>query len=301
MNINWVSSRTSHWIILGISLVVVLLSSTFASAVTSGGPGLTISPVRTELEILPGTAIDKVLTVANTTQSKMAVTLTAESFRAINPSYDYAFDKEAEITKWVRFSDDSFELGKGESKDITFSIGVPVTSEPGGRYLAMFASYDTASSSSDATISRQRVGSLLYITVSGDVTRNGSLVSLNSPSYIGGGQPQWSMFVQNSGSTHFRSRYSVSVENLIGGSSVATMTGNSLILPGTVKQIIDNIPLPKLPGIYKVNYTVGLGDTPAVVETRYIIYIPTVVLVVGLTAVILIISLLTQKVRKRKV
>lgn len=300
MNNNWVSSRVSRWVILAMCLLLVLMSSSMAGAVTSSDSGLTLSPLRTELQIIPGTSVDGVLTITNTTESQMSVTLNSESFSVINPQYDYMFDKETELSRWVRFSEATFDLQKDASRDVTFTVGVPITAEPGGRYISLFASYDTVSSGSEATISRQRVASLLYVTVSGDVTRQGSMLSLTSPAYIDGSKSQWSTSIRNSGTTHFRSRYSVSIENLIGSGSIATMTGNALILPGTIRQVTDVLPLPKLPGIYKVVYTIGLGDTPAVTETRFIVYIPTVVIVVVSVAIVLIVSLLTQKVRKRR-
>jgi hypothetical protein len=286
-----------------ITLVSFITFSTFmhhASAQVAHTPiGLTLTPVRTELEISPGTSVDGALTITNTTQSKMSVSITAESFSVINPQYDYAFDAETELTKWVHFSQATYILEKGETKTAPYTIGVPLSAEPGGRYLSLFASYDVSTSDTHAQ-SRQRVGSLLYINVSGDASRQGSIISLKSPSIITG-RSLWSVSIRNSGTTHFRSRYSVTVESIIGNGSVAQSVGNILILPGTVRLVTDTLPLPSLPGIYRLTYTIGLGDTPAQTMTYYIVYLPPVVIVVALLAIILTGSLITQKVvRKRR-
>jgi len=260
--------------------------------------GLTLSPLRSELDIAPGTSLDSALTVTNSTDKPMTVILSAEEFNVTNQQYDYAFTAESDVTKWVTFSSPKVDLAVGESKTISFTVGVPLTAEPGGRYISLFASTDTVASDGGVN-SRQRIASLLYITVMGDVSRAGHLVSLASPWAVGG-DSRWSVAVQNTGTTHFRSRYNVNVQNVVGHTVVASMTGDALILPGTVRAVSDILPLPQLPGLYKVIYTIGLGDTPATVETRFVLYLPPVAIVVTITAIILLVSgLLRRRPNKR--
>ena len=56
--------------------------------------GLTLSPLRNEIEIAPGTSLDGVLTVTNSTKKPMTVSMNAEAFSVINQQYDYAFTAE---------------------------------------------------------------------------------------------------------------------------------------------------------------------------------------------------------------
>jgi len=270
-----------------------------ASAVTVTKPkGLTLSPLRSELEISPGTSLDGNLVVTNSTDKAMAVSLNAEEFGVINQQYDYAFTQESAIAKWVTFTPTEVTLAAGESQTISFTVGVPLTAEPGGRYISLFASTDSETQSGGVS-SRQRIASLLYITVMGDVSRAGHLVSLSSPWAVGG-DSRWSVALQNTGTTHFRSRYNVNVQNVLGHDVVASMTGDALILPGTVRAVSDRLPLPQLPGLYKAIYTIGLGDTPAIVETRFVLYLPPVAIVVSIVAIILLISgLLRRRPNKR--
>lgn len=249
-----------------------LLLTPPVSAQGAVSKGLTLSPLRSELNIAPGTSLDGKLTVTNSTDKPMSVQLDAEEFKVIDQQYDYAFTEDSDTAKWVSFTPVEADLTTGQSKVISFRVGVPLSAEPGGRYISLFASTDTGTTGG-STSSRQRVGSLLYITVLGDVTRNGNLMSLTSPWAIGGGS-MWSMALQNTGTTHFRSQYTVQVQKIIGGGTVASLSGDVLILPGTVRTVPDKIPLPQLPGIYKVVYTIGLGDKPSAVETRWVIYAP---------------------------
>lgn len=176
--------------------------------------GLTLSPLRSELNIAPGTSLEGTLTVTNSTDKAVAVSLNAEEFSVINQQYDYAFTQESEVAKWVTFTLSEADLVVGESKTVSYRVGVPLSAEPGGRYISLFASTD-AGTQNGGVNSRQRIASLLYITVLGDVTRAGHLVSLSSPWAISG-ESKWSMAIQNTGTTHFRSRYTVNIHNVLG-------------------------------------------------------------------------------------
>ncbi len=254
--------------------------------------GLTVSPLRTELTIDPGTSQDSKLTLTNSNDHPITVHLSVEEFSVIDPQYDYAFNAETQLTSWVTFSPDTLDLAVGQTKTATFRVGVPLSAEPGGRYLSMFVTTD-AGSPVDGVVSQQRIASLIYLTVNGKISRSGHLVSLNAP-WLLTGKTDWTANVQNTGSTHYDSRYNVTIQPLIGTQTVASSTSSALILPGTIRLIQNSIPLPNLPGIYKAVYTIGLGDTPAVVKTLYIIYLPPVAIIVSIFAIILVVSLISE-------
>lgn len=306
MSINMRTNTLLSWslVIIGtmffvVSLSLIITSSWVVQTVSARDKvetkGLTLSPLRNELEIAPGTSLDGVLKVTNSTNRPMLVQLNAEEFSVINQQYDYAFTAESNVSKWVTFNPTEVNLAIGESKKVSFTVGVPLSAEPGGRYISLFASTNTAASD-DNVPSRQRIASLLYITVLGDISRVGHLVSLSSP-WLVGDKSTWSVALQNTGTTHFRSRYNVKVKNLLWDGTVAGMSGDALILPGTIRLIPDTLPLPQLPGVYKVIYTIGLGDTPSVTETRLSLYLPPWAIMI--IVVIIIISALALKRRQK--
>lgn len=260
-------------------------SSALASPINTAKPpkGLTFSPLRTEFDVAPGTSHEGILRVSNSTDKPITVQLSAESFTVINRQYDYAFSSESDVAKWVTFAPQAVDLAPGQGKDVTYMVGVPLTAEPGGRYISLFASTDTGADDGGVK-SRQRVASLVYLTVLGDVSRIGQLVSLSSPWAISG-ESQWSTALQNRGSTHFRSRYEVRVQYLFNSGVAASSVGDALVLPGTVRAVIDTLPLPRWPGIYEAVYKIGLGDTPAKTEKRFIIYLPPAAIAGGLIMV----------------
>ena len=91
------------------------------------------------------------------------------------------------------------------------------------------------------------------------------------------------------------------MNNLFWNSTVANMSGDALILPGTVRSVPDKLPIPQWPGIYKLVYTIGLGDTPAKVETRFILYMPLWATILTIVAVAgLIYRFLLRRLNKRQ-
>ena len=114
----------------------------------------------------------------------------------------------------------------------------------------------------------------MYLTVTGKVTRSGSLFAINSPMWYVNENSVWSADIRNTGTTHFRSRYYVSLQNIFGNDVAPQLKGDALILPSTLRTVDGNIPKPPMPGIYRVVYDVGLGDSTAVREVRLIIYLP---------------------------
>ena len=282
--------------LFGFGLVVLFVFTALSPASAQGfdSPGLRVSPLRTELTIGPGTTLKSNLNVTNLTDKNMIVQLSSELFSVINPEYNYSFTVDTDVTRWVQFETTSVALEPGQSQRVSYDIAVPIGAEPGGQYISIFASTDSEQDAGAIT-SRQRIASLLYITVDGDVTRDGSLLSLSHPWWISG-KTDWSVNLKNQGTAHFRSRYLVQIFALVGANPLAQMNGEALVLPGTIRRVTDTFPVPQYPGIYTVIYAIGLGDQPAQTETRYILYVPGWMwLVIGLAAVLSIMLIIRRR------
>lgn len=288
---------TILFVFLSIVCFCFLAGQTASAATISKPKGLTLSPLRTELNITPGTSLDGVLKVTNNSTKPMSVNMTAEAFSVINQQYDYAFTAESNVVKWVSFDHTEINLGPGKSQGVKYMVGIPLSAEPGGRYISLFASTDTSNPTDSGILSKQRVASLLYITVLGDISRVGHLVSLTSPWLIGG-DSTWSVALQNTGTTHYRSRYNLQIKDLIFNGTAASMSGEALILPGTVRLVSDTLPAPFWPGLYKAIYNIGLGDNPSVTKTALILYMPIWALIIIVILFAVLIYWLTRNRRR---
>lgn len=294
-----ISSKFSL-IFLGVVCCVqlsVLSAAAYAQpSVISKVQGLTVSPLRTELRILPGTVQSGNVTIYNNTVQNMTVKMSAEGFGVTDVQYDYSFDPGSALVQWVHFTPSSFTLMPGKSQVVGYTISVPIGTEPRGHYISIFASTTVIGNS--GVTSEERVASLLYITVSGKVTMRGHLLSLDTP-WLTGGSANWSATVQNTGTTHFRTAYNLTVET-VWGSPIALTSKNTLILPSSVRLVEDSIPQIRLPGIYKLVFDLSMGDAPTAYVTHYILYMPIYGFIVIAAVLFYVAILVSRRVTKNR-
>lgn len=274
--------------------LVGLLVAMFATGVAAQSMpnSLTVSPLRTEISLQPGTAYDGQLTLKNGGTEPQKITLFAEAFNVVNASYDYLFESGTDEATWIRFDSSEIILEPEQNAAVGFRVSVPLKTEPGGYYLALFALREPVSSEGGISAA-ERVASLLYLTVAGDASRTGSLIQLNTPS-VTFGPSSWSASIQNSGTVHFRSTYAVSVQNLL-GQEFFKFEDSRLILPQSIRLIEASLPQPEIAGLYKATYTVSLGDEPAHQETRWFLYAPPLQLLLLALIIVGLVILLRKK------
>ncbi|MCA9334597.1 hypothetical protein KC953_00465 [Candidatus Saccharibacteria bacterium] len=262
--------------------------------------GLALAPLRTELSVSPSETISRKLQLTNYSDTQMTVRLDAEEFGVVNQQYDYSFDAQSDVSKWVSFDSPEVDIDPGKTHVVSYVVDVPQNAEPGGRYISLFASSDVQTAPGEIH-TEQRIASLLYLTVRGDVTRIGSLKSLKSPVVFDGYEP-WKLVVANTGTAHFRSKYTVSVRSIFDNSEVASRSGDSLVLPHTTRAISAQMPVLKYVGVYRAVYTVGLGDAPAAKREFIIYFLPkqSYVPLASLTVIVIAgISYVVWKLRQR--
>ncbi len=231
---------------------------------------LSITPLRTELTLQAGTSQTGKLTVYNTGKQDLYVQMNTQLFTIADSNYNYSFNDNSPVNQWIRYSPANFPLEAGQSKDIEYSVNIPISAGVGDKYFMMFAS--TTPSQGAAIQTAERVGSIIYLTVPGEVARTGRLLSLRSP-LLTTKDTTWSANIQNAGSSLFRSNYTVKVETLW-GQELNKQEDSALILANTIRLISNNLEMPSWLGIYRVVYTFELGDNGTATEVHTLVYIP---------------------------
>ena len=272
------------------------ITSTPAAAQAVPERRLKVSPVRSEIVVQAGSVYKGTIKLENSGKSSLNVTLEVEAFNIVNQQYDYVFLPKSPINDWVHFAQDAVVIDPGQSYVATYTISVPNGTEPGGKYISLFASAQPSGIGGISSVNR--VGSLLYITVPGAITKIGSLLLLKSP-LIEVDVVNWSATIQNAGTAHFRSHYTASLSTLW-NMPVAKSSDSSLVLPASVRLLSGDIPHPLVMGVYKVTYTFELGDKPDSIQTKLLIYLPLTQVLPTLGALMVIILLAYHLVRIRK-
>lgn len=255
---------------------------------------LRLTPLRSEIIIQPGEAYKGSLTLKNTGKTTLHVHLSAEAFGVINENYDYVFKPDSPISSWVNFAQTDVVVDAGETYTAHYLIQVPIGAEPGGKYISLFAAAQPDTDQGITTV--DRVGSLVYLTVPGNVTATGQLLSLSSP-IIATDDFSWSATIRNSGSTHFRSSYQADLETLW-NTPIAMTKDSALILPASIRLIQSGLDMPRLLGIYKVTYHFSLGDNPTATQTKLLIYAPLGQIIPGALLGLAIFFLISNTIRR---
>ena len=282
-------------VILVSTVSIGAIISTPASAQSAPERRLQVSPLRNEISVEAGAAYKGSISLKNTGKATLKVTLSAEAFDVINQNYDYEFIPKAPVSEWVHFTQSDVIIDEGETYVADYLISVPIGAEPGGKYISLFAS--ALPSTNDGITSVDRIGSLVYLTVPGDITSPGELVSLKSP-LTTTSDFSWSATIRNGGTAHFRSNYAVTAQTLW-NTDITKTEGSGLILPASVRLIQGSGTHPEWLGVYKVHYQFGLGDNPTVDQTKLLFYLPPLQTIAAVGLLLAFISLLISSLRHR--
>lgn len=287
----WSVSLAIVAIFLGAFFVVNDISAQQNSSVRR----LQISPLHTYVNITPGSTYTGSVVLKNSGTELLSVSLSAETFKVKNEQYDYIFLPDSPINNWVHFFTPELTLKPDQSYEARFLISAPIEAEPGGVYLGIFAA---SLPSKDRSIkSTNRVGSLFYINIAGDTTKKGELLKFSAPWLHTSGTIPWSVTIRNAGITHFNAKYIISLENLWGG-EINTITGSPLIFPRSVRLVSSTINEPQWLGVYRITYSIDLGDNETAQNTQLFIYAPLGQIIPLVAIMLALISILSSIVRR---
>lgn len=246
-----------------------LFFTTFGGSAKAGAV-LAIEPTRIDLSLKPGQTANNKLRVSNRGTKPIFVEITTQAFNVINEQYDYRFSDAEELGKWIRFANKSIEIKPGKTEIIDYEIAVPNSAEPGGRYLAVFASVVSDEDQSNIVA---RAGQMLYLTISGNYKKDGQFVDATVPKAVFNRNITWSYRVRNTGSVHFYSPIEASIKTIFGRESNNTKNEH-LIMPSSTKLVENSAQLPIWPGIYRLQALIAVADKPATNVNRTILFLP---------------------------
>lgn len=276
--------------------------------------GLAISPLLKEVSLNPGESASGVVKVTNSTNQNLNVAVTVKDFRALGEEGSQSFIDPEENTsgysmaKWINI-EKSFSLMPSETKEISYTVDVPINAEPGGHYGVIFftpslASSSTVVSGSGALVIPQ-MGSLLLVTVPGEITYGGNIAEFNTDKKIyfdtTNNVDLFTRF-QNLSTVHVKPTGNITIKNIF-GNTVGVLTVNAQegnVLPDSIRKFVSEWTKKYGFGPYKatVNLTFGAGESATGNVSFWII--PWKITAVGLVLLIVIIWLISRLQWKKK-
>lgn len=186
------------------------------------GPGLI------ESELKPGQTIVKYISVSNRISDNRTFEITVEDM-AGSDSADEAVILLGEargpytLKDYVYFPEKTFTLKLGERAKIPVTITIPPDAEPGGFYgSVLISTIETDDSENrDSAVPRSpiisRIGTLFFLTVPGDVNKNGITKGIYFPNekwWYEKGPIELNILYENTGSVHLNPYGELRIKNL---------------------------------------------------------------------------------------
>lgn len=181
--------------------------------------------------------------------------------------------QNADAYKWIQFDQPSYSVQPGKSVDVAYTIRVPANATPGGHYGVLFAETLPSSQSNGTGVkTKKRVGSILYVTVDGDVTRSGKILSTEVPFLQFKAPLQSSQRISNTGNTDFEVKSVITVSDVFGGVKHKSER-NLAVLPDSIRKITLDWQNPTWLGLYKIQLDTSFLDTKAS-SSHYVLIVP---------------------------
>lgn len=188
-----------------------------------------VGPGRSEVSVRPGETKVVYISVTNRISDGRDFILEVEDIEAAADGQGVVSLPQGErgpysIVDLISFPESRIPLQLGQRARIPITITVPADTAPGGYYGTVLVSTVRDSTSDNQAAPRSpvvaRIGSLILLTVEGDIVREGKTVSVATTNSTGGwyesGPIEIGVLYENTGTVHVNPYGQVAIKNLIG-------------------------------------------------------------------------------------
>jgi hypothetical protein len=273
-------------------IVVASLVVLTALAVLSGAAparaqafDLTVTPAKVEITVQAGQSADFTITLINQAPEQLELMVYPMDY-SVNPDNTFFFEEPGYYTyscaKWLKIDRQRVIIPPNSQLSEQFSISVPPDAEPGGHYGVIFFQDVREPPPGQGATPAPRIGSLILLTVPGDILREGSITAFEIGSdYFSlwappEGEPakwpsrgiKYHLEIQNTGNVHITTYAEIRYWPRFGFGSGTVELGLMTILPGTVRYYDGYLPGPPALGIFKAEAIMQYGPDQATFDVE---------------------------------
>lgn len=296
---------------------LLLLAALFSNNSTVNAQvstGLSAIPPRLEINAQPDGANTQVIKVRNESQETKTIKVSVRDFIVTdNKGTPNFIDNLSEninnrwaASSWIQVSPSTLTVKPGETKSLTLTVLAPANALPGGHYASVVYTPESASlynSITGASI-QTNVGTLVYITVPGDINQSATIQSFTAPKFSEFGPIDFKSTVKNSSDIHIQPVGSITIKNWLGGKTAQLPLEATNIFPYTTRNFENTLDKKWLFGRYKATLNAVYGTAGGVVAaTIFFWVIPWRLLILaaaGIGIIIALILILKNKPKKTK-
>ena len=298
--------KTIFTLILLITYYLLLVTKTNAQS----SLGLTAIPPRLEITINPNEVITKTIKVRNESNSERFINTTIKDILVtdnkgtpIQLEKDSQLDNRWAAASWIQTSPSQFKLEPGETKGIQLTIIAPENALPGGHYAVVLHSpKNEAVLNQSGTTINTNVGSLIYITIPGDIHQSARVSKFLIPEFSEYGPIDIKSTIINLSDIHIFPIGHIAITNFFNKNTANIPLKSANIFPNANRLFQNTLDKKWLFGRYKAQLQSSFGSNgQALIATAFFWVIPWRLILLVSTIIILLIALykLTRNKRQR--
>lgn len=265
-------------IILPVFFGVASLISTplpvLAQELTSNST-ITAIPPRVDLKANPGESVTTELKIRNETNQLEYFTVYVNDF-IVSDNMGTPIPVSENVTnrwsmsKWIT-APQVIPVDKQTLQTVKVTIRVPKDALPGGHYAMV--TYQPRADQNPADLQKtgamigQRVGSLILLTVNGDVTQNAQLIDFSTAKFHEYGPVNFDVSVQNESDIHVQPKGSITITDFLGNKVTEIKTEFPNIFPEATRSLVSNWPKKWGYGRYKATLDLSYGTAGGVISS----------------------------------
>jgi hypothetical protein len=261
--------------------------------------GLSAVPPRLEITVEPGEYITKEIKVTNNSDTERVINTKIVDFIVVDQKGTpieidgKEMDNRWSASQWIQTSDPYFKLKPQETKAFTLTVIVPENARPGGHYAMVLhnPSNEVVLSETGSAI-EANVGTLVYITVPGEIKQQASVDYMNRPPFSEYGPIDFETSISNLSDVHIKPIGSIEIKNWLGGKTAVLNynENNNNIFPSTSHVFTNTLDKKWLFGRYQasLNATYGTNGIPLTAHVYFWVLPYKLIILIATTIILLI-------------
>ena len=293
--------------ILTSALLVVAMSFQFSQTILAQSVvGLSAIPPRVEIQVKPGSVQTKEIKVRNESKTDKVINTSVKDFivgdDAGTPIALESTDTDNRwaAASWVQVSPSSIKLKPGETKTLIVTISAPDNATVGGHYaMVLHSPQNQTMLNQSGAIIQTNIGTLLYITVPGNIKEKAIVKDFSAPQFLEYGPVNFKTVINNLSDVHISPIGQITIKDMVGLTTATLDLNRTNIFPYTSREFQNVLDKKWLLGRFKATLDAGYGTTgQAIVASLVFWVIPWKLLILLIASVVIIaviIKLASQK------
>ena len=210
-------------------------------------------------------------------------------------------DNRWSLASWLTLAPAFHELASEELAVVNVLIEVPEDALPGGHYAMIYhRPVDATAEEGTGSGISQRVGTLLYVLVEGDINEEAYISAFNWPKFLENGPVDFSVAIDNESDVHIRTQPVVKIYNLFGKEVDSIELESKNIFPMTTRDFMGKWDRVWGFGPYTALLEVSYGSQGQLLSSEAVLWLFPVKITLLVLIVLLLILILVLSLRKKK-